>query len=233
MAQKINPTSLRLGTTQLWIFNLQCYGKSFKVYFSLLQKYIQSVLFLKKISEQMGFSLNYQQWKIKGKDSIELNIYYTQPFFILNKDFNQFRDKLKNTLNKILQGGVKMSYYLVTSSLLSRDLLCFYGKFLASENWVIKKVLWNLSKFLEVHLNSLKLTYTTQGIKILKLKGFKIKISGRIDDSKMQMAKSLNLSIGNSCLTSLRNYIIYSNNALYTKSGVCGIKIWLFYESVY
>nr|WCH57703.1 ribosomal protein S3 [Hypnea musciformis] len=233
MAQKINPTSLRLGTTQLWVFNIQSYGKPFKTYFSLLQKYLQSVLFLRKVSESTGFCLNYQQWKVKRKDSIELNIYYTQSFFILNKNFIKFCVKLENTLNKIFLNEIKIYYYLVIPSFLSKNLLCSYSKFLVSENWVIKKVLWNLSKFLEAHLNSSKLIYTAQGIKIIKLKGFKIKLSGRIDDSKTQMAKSLNFSIGNSCLTSLQNYIVYSGNSLYSKSGICGIKIWLFYEFIY
>nr|WCH57943.1 ribosomal protein S3 [Hypnea marchantiae] len=233
MAQKINPTSLRLGITQLWTFNVQFYGKSFKSYFLSLHKYLKLFLFLKKISDLTGFIINYQQLKIKSQKIVLLKIYYTESFSILNKNFFQFHLKIRDLLKKVFLKKVRISYYLIDFPFISKNLLYSYSKFCASENQIVKKVLWNLYRFLEVHLNSSKVVYTPKGIKILKLKGFKIRISGRIDDSKNQMAKSLNLKIGNSCLTSLSDYIVYSASELYSKSGTCGIKIWLFYEFIY
>nr|WCH57895.1 ribosomal protein S3 [Hypnea nidulans] len=233
MAQKINPTSLRLGITQLWSFNIQSYGKTSKSYFLSFHRYILFFFFLKKIFNLIGLVMSYQQWQIKKKNIISLKIYYIEPLITLNNNFAQFHLKIQNTLKKILLKKVKISYYLVDFPFMSRDLLYSYSKYFISEKKITKKVLWNLFKFMESHLNSLKLVYTPRGIKVLKLKGFKIRIAGRIDDSKNQMAKSLNLSKGDSCLTSVEDYIVYSASTLYSKSGTCGLKIWLFYELIY
>nr|WCH57631.1 ribosomal protein S3 [Hypnea wynnei] len=233
MAQKINPTSLRLGISQLWTSNIQFYGKSFKLYFFLFHYCIKSFIFLKRISNSIGFLIHYQQLKIKKYNPIILNIYYTQPFFVLKADSTRFYNKIQNTLSKFFSKKLCIGFYLMGFPLLSSNLLYSYSQFLVFENLTAKRILWNLSKLLEMHLNSLKIIHTSRGVKILKLKGFKIQIAGRIDDSKTQMAKRLNLNVGSSCLTSLQDYIIYSKSILYSKSGTCGVKIWLFYEFVY
>nr|WCH57799.1 ribosomal protein S3 [Hypnea spinella] len=232
MAQKINPTSARLGISQLWAYNTQFYGKSFKSYFLLFHYYMQSFWFLKKISNATGFIINHQKWKITQYADIVVNIYYTESFFALKKDIIEFYNLVQSTLNILFKNKVKTCFYLMPHFSLSHNLLYSYSQFLASEGLVAKKILWTFSKLLHEYLNSLRLVYTPQGLKICKLKGFKIQIVGHIDDSKTQMAKSLNLSVGNSCLTSLQDSILYSPSVLYSKSGTCGLKIWLFYEFI-
>nr|WCH58015.1 ribosomal protein S3 [Hypnea brasiliensis] len=230
MAQKINPISVRLGISQLWMVNSQFYGKSFKSYFVLLHYYLRSFSFLKIISNVEGFSINHQQWHINKLGNIKLYIYYIQSFFILHTNFITFYNKIQSTLNKLFKNKIQICFYLVSFPFLSKNLLYSYSQFLVSENLSPKKILWNFSILLKRYLHSTKLVYTPQGIKISRLKGFKIQISGRLDDSKTQMAKSLNLSVGRLCLTSLQDFVIYSTSILYNKSGTCGLKIWLFYE---
>nr|WCH57823.1 ribosomal protein S3 [Hypnea edeniana] len=232
MAQKINPTSVRLGISQLWASNIQFYGKSFKSYFLLVHYYIRAFFLLKKISNVTGFVINHQQWRIKKSTTISLNLYYSQSFFSSNRDFIEFYKKVQNTLIILFRQKIDICLYLMFFPSLSKNLLHSYSQFLTSESLVAKQILWNFFKLLNRHLNSLKLVYTPQGIKVSKLKGFKIQIVGRIDDSKTQMAKSLNLKVGNSCLTSLQDSVVYSRSVLYSKSGICGLKIWLFYEFV-
>lgn len=232
MAQKINPTSVRLGISQLWMSSIQFYGKSFKSYFLLLHHYRRSFLFLKKVASATGFIINHQQWKIKKSKVIVLNIYHTQSFFVSNANFAKFYGQIQKTLITLFKNNIRICFYLMCVPFLSKNLLYSYSQFLASENLAAKKILWNLSKLLDGYINSLRLIYTPQGFKISKLKGFKIQIVGRIDDSKTQMAKSLNLNVGNLCLTSLEDSVIYSTSILYNRSGTCGLKIWLFYELI-
>nr|WCH57775.1 ribosomal protein S3 [Hypnea flava] len=232
MAQKINPTGVRLGISQLWVSSIQFYGRSFKSYFLLLQYYIRSFLFLKKLSNVTGFLINYQQWRIKKSNDIALNIYYTQSFFAVNNNFVKFYNQIQNTLGVLFKKRIGICFYLTASPFLSKNLLYSYSQFLTRESLVAKKILWSFSKLLSEHLNSLRLISTPQGLKISKLKGFKIQLVGRLDDSKTQMAKSLNLNIGNLGSTSLGDFIVYSASALHSKSGTCGLKIWLFYELV-
>nr|WCH57919.1 ribosomal protein S3 [Hypnea nidifica] len=230
MAQKINPTSVRLGISQLWLSNIQFYGKSFKLYFLSFHYYLRSFLFLRKVSNIMGFIIYHQQWKITKLGSIVLNLYYGQSFFVLDKNFLEFYKKIQKTFNILFLKKIEISFYLLTFSPLSKNLLHSYSQFLGSNNLTSKKILWNISILLNKYLNSSKLVYTPKGVKVFKLKGFKIQISGRIDDSKTQMAKSLNLNVGISRLTSLEDSIVYITNVVYSKSGICGLKIWLFYE---
>nr|WCH57655.1 ribosomal protein S3 [Hypnea sp.] len=228
MAQKINPTSLRLGILQLWMLNIPFYGKSFKPFFLLYHNYLNSYKFLKKLFNLNGFTIIHQQWKIQGSN-IKLNIYYTKLFFS-NCNYFKFYKLIYKILDKLFFKKIKIYFYLLPTTFLSNNLLHAYSNYLIYNNASIKKVLWNLSKILEYKVGSLKVISTNLGVKCLELKGYKICISGRIDNSKTQMAKSINFQKGYLCSTSLYNHIIYSKSPLYTKSGVCGVKIWLFYE---
>nr|WCH57967.1 ribosomal protein S3 [Calliblepharis sp.] len=230
MAQKINPTSLRLGILQLWTSNIQFYGNSFRVYFLLFHNYLKLYWFLKKLSNLEGYGIIYQKWKIT-KFGIKLNIYYTKLFFLSDQNFIKFYKNIYKILNKIFLNQAGLIFFLVPALFLSNNLLYFYGQYLINQKISINKVLWNFSKILEREIGSKKLIYTKFGIKILELQGFKISISGRIDDSKTQMAKKLNFGVGNLCLTTLHSYIAYSQSTFYTKSGTYGIKTWLFYKS--
>lgn len=74
-------------------------------------------------------------------------------------------------------------------------------------------------------MNSYKFSYFKYGFKKVYLKGFKIRLSGRFEGSKTQMAKSVEYTIGSLPLTCLNSYVEFKKKELFTKSGICGLQI--------
>ena len=79
--------------------------------------------------------------------------------------------------------------------------------------------------FLKLQSKITRIEYTTSGIRLMKLKGFRLEISGCFDSTRSQMAKKLKYNFGQVPLTLLNGYIDYSSHTLFTKSGSCGFKI--------
>lgn len=76
MAQKINPTSFRLGTNQIWDSSLQIYGKSYNFYFTNFHKFLQIKNFLYRFFNFFNFLLIQEEIKI-SKNKLFLKIYYS------------------------------------------------------------------------------------------------------------------------------------------------------------
>lgn len=94
-----------------------------------------------------------------------------------------------------------------------------------NNSFFFKQVFKDVSKTLNKKLNFKKVLYTTFGCVTLKLKGFKIKSTGRFDHSKNQMSTFIQRSGGSSPASKLNTYVEYSYNCLYTKSGSCSLHI--------
>ena len=95
----------------------------------------------------------------------------------------------------------------------------------------MKNVLRNVSKIILNQLGTKKSIYTTRGPLTLKLSGFRFKLSGRFDNSRNQMTKTLKYAGGSLPMPSINVYSEYSHTHIYTKSGVCGLGIWLTYTT--
>nr|YP_009445906.1 ribosomal protein S3 [Eucheuma denticulatum]ATX68848.1 ribosomal protein S3 [Eucheuma denticulatum] len=230
MAQKINPISFRLGSAQIWNSNLQIYGKSYFIYSSLLFRYLEINNLIEKILKLKGLSMNNQEWKI-GKAKIKLVICYSELVFLKTKPKLPLFRTLFNLVNSWLSEKIVITLYFTRpGKSLFNDFLTEYSRYLMHMNMPSKKVIWSISKFIKVHLGNEKVISYKKGILKIKLKGFKISLSGRLEDSKSQMAKNVQHSEGSLPLNTVKNYIDYSNSVIYTKNGTCGLKIWLFYE---
>ena len=229
MAQKINPIAFRLGTIQIWESLLQIYGKSFKQYALLLRKHLQLQKSLVRLLYNNTFLLDKQEYKIY-REKIVISIYY----IVLPNKKQIYEKNFFNKIIKIVEQWFSLKtiikFYLKSESKCTINLISFYARKLFEQNIAPKKVLWNLGIFLESHINSQKMCYFKSGILTVKLKGYKIRLSGRLEGSKTQMAKSIEQVEGSLPLTSLKNYVEYRKEEIYTKSGICGIQIWLFYE---
>jgi|GEM_PF-5891287 len=88
----------------------------------------------------------------------------------------------------------------------------------------------NVNKVLNLCLNLNKISYFKKGPFRIKLIGFKIRLAGRFDNSRNQMAKITKYNSGSLSLSTLKNKVEYSKNEIFTKFGTCGFQIWLFYK---
>lgn len=75
------------------------------------------------------------------------------------------------------------------------------------------------------------LSQTTNMIKIGSFRGYKIQVSGRLNGN--EIARSERVRKGRVPLQTLRAEIGYAEQRAYTKFGVIGIKIWIFYKEIF
>nr|YP_010199586.1 ribosomal protein S3 [Gracilaria cearensis]UAD89444.1 ribosomal protein S3 [Gracilaria cearensis] len=229
MTRKVNPISLRLGLTQVWDFTIQNYSKLDYCYALSFLKQLQVENVVNKILKANKFLVNDKEfWYFNNK--LFLNIYivevvtnYSDKYLFLIKElsklmFNWFSLKIYLRIYKRI-------YWITTS-----NLILSYVSYLFEQNKNPNKILWQVCVFLKRHLYHSKIVYSKKGIRLVYLKGFKVRLVGRFDNTKSQMAKSIQQSAGSLSLISLKNQVEFVQKNLYTKLGCCGLQIWLFYE---
>nr|YP_009660492.1 ribosomal protein S3 [Corallina chilensis]QCS25440.1 ribosomal protein S3 [Corallina chilensis] len=227
MSQKINPTSLKLGILQLWNFNLPKYGKHFQNYKRRIQIYKHICYYLKYVLRNHQLLLNKINIRcINQQVFITVSLFCLQPnFTLLNK--NSLLSTIFNWIKTPLILHFYQTFFLSSSSFLLSNYITYLLK---EKNISAKKLLQQVYLLLKPQSKTPKLVYTTSGIQVVNLKGFKIQFSGCFESSRSQMAKTIKCNFGSVPLTKLNGFIDYSNNTIFTKFGTCGLKIWLFYE---
>lgn len=230
MPRKSNPKSLRLGFTKVWDNVSQHYGQNLQIFIIFFYKYLISLNFIsKKLIQNNILINNIEIWHTNFE--IKIKIY-------LNSENITYYEISKNIIkvltywfyfNKFFRINFiynKMNFYTV-------DLLKLYIDYLFTIlNYTPKKIVAIISVLIANKLNKNKVTYSKMGPLNLYLKGYKIILNGRFDNSKSGMAKTLILQNGSLKLISLNNQIDFVSKNLHTKFGVCNLKLWLFYKII-
>lgn len=225
MSQKINPISFRLGLFQVWNDTIPIYNKKNNFYLlnqkNNLENYLNSLFSKMKI--YLGSSI-----LVLSSSKVLVVITYSD-YKNLSLQLPNLVRHLNNTVKKLFY--VPAFVYLVkyTSWSSSSELVKFYLLSENSKTLSIKNVLQNTSKIILNQLGTKKSVYTSKGPVLLKLSGFKLKLSGRFDNSRNQMTKTIKYSKGSLPMPSINTYSEYSHVRIHTKSGVCGLGIWLTY----
>lgn len=227
MSQKINIISNKLGVFYLWNSNFPIKGNNFQVYKKHLKirKYIKKYIAIlaRKNQEKLG------QIKYNYFNNCVL---ITIPFFVKSCDLKKSA-QLVAVLRSWLKFPVVIKYYNIFFFSLSATVLSNYIK---TNNEIYNTPLKKLLNYVYITLlkqkSKYKIIYTTYGLKLVQFLGFKIQISGCFDSSKNQMSKTLVYKSGTNSLTKLKNYVEYSKITIYTKFGTCGLKVWLFFETI-
>nr|QNM39567.1 ribosomal protein S3 [Gelidiella fanii] len=230
MAQKTNPFGLRLGLTQVWDSILQNYGNKSKKYTSFilnqieLSNFLQHCLYSKSnyfISKILA-ELNYKSSKMKVSYSVKKNVLDIQQSHFCETPLKKINDVYLRSPNiEVFQE----SDFSITASILTR-----YANYLFERKLSLKVILTNLENLLKGNLNSGKIVSLNKGIAKVIFKGFKLKISGRFENTRNRMAKSYEQSSGLLSLTRLNNYVEFHSQTIFTKLGTCTFQVYLFYE---
>nr|YP_009511841.1 ribosomal protein S3 [Gracilaria gracilis]AXI97718.1 ribosomal protein S3 [Gracilaria gracilis] len=229
MTRKINPISLRLGLTQVWDYTIQNYNKLNYCYTLSFLKQLQIENIVTKILSLNKFLIHDKEfWYSKNK--LFLNIYIVE---VDPNNSNKYLFLIKE-LSKLISNWfflkIQLRIYKRVSWLTTSNLVSSYVSYLFVQNKNPNKILWQICILLKKHLGSNKVVYSTRGIHSVYLKGFKVRLVGRFDNTKNQMSKSIQQGSGSLSLISLRNQVEFVQKNLYTKLGSCGLQIWLFYE---
>nr|ATG87379.1 ribosomal protein S3 [Gracilaria chouae] len=229
MTRKINPTSLKLGLTQVWDFTIQNYSKLNYCYAFSFLKQLQIEDITSKFLKVNKFLVNDREfWYFNNQ--LFLNIYIVE---VISKQVDKHLFLIQD-LAKLLSNWFSLKIYLRIYKRIywttTSNLILSYASYLLEQNKNPNKILWQICVFLNKHRYHSKIVYSTKGIRLVNLKGFKIRLVGRFDNTKNQMSKSIQQGLGVLSLMSLKNRVEFVNRELYTKLGSCGLQIWLFYE---
>lgn len=216
MGQKTNPTGFRLILTQKYLSNW--YSNKFNysnlIYEDfIIRKYIH--FYLKKTLRFSSIEINRIVNNISDKscNKIILNILY--PSHLSDKEIfiDLLRYKLKILLfifnqkfNKIHYISIKIIKNLFEDPALIANYISDKIKDRISIRRIIKQIF--------------------KRIKLMSIKGIKIKISGRLNG--INIARSETQSYGLMPLHTINNEIKYTNQYVKTKYGIIGIKVWLY-----
>nr|YP_011017705.1 ribosomal protein S3 [Griffithsia okiensis]WQF69528.1 ribosomal protein S3 [Griffithsia okiensis] len=226
MSKKSNSLILKFGVTKNFNFFSQNYGKStlnidlniLKLCFCLNKYFFSNNLIL--IFNE--FHLNKNLFSLSVfclKNNFNMKSYL---ILLNNINFN-FLFTFKKQKNKLF---LKNEWFY--SSFLLKNYINFLFLKFGINNY--KKILGILTKLFCSYLNYNQIFYSIYGPKLIILKGFKIQLKGRFENSKNQMTKKIELKSGILSSVNLNSDINYLNNFLFTKLGLWSLKIWLFYK---
>nr|WQF69670.1 ribosomal protein S3 [Ceramothamnion sp.] len=228
MSQKINPTSFRIGQQLSWNIVHQSYGKKllnssldifklgfFLFLFNRLSKYL--------VSNSFNFCVLPHKFFIV---TLLTHLNVTKKKLFLEKHTYCVLTKFKNWY------PIESNFLFFVSSneFCSAQAISFYFNILVKEKIIFRKALLILINLLTSQLQTKKIIYSKFGVKKIKFKGFKVKLTGRFENSKNQMSKNMEHIVGSLSLLSIESYTEFSELNIYSKLGVCNFKIWLFYQ---
>lgn len=229
MSKKINPKSLRLGFTQLWLNVIQNYGNTFSIMIKLFYHY------LKIINIFTSFFVN-NKIIFSAKEILFYNSTLVINLWIWKINYFDYFDYLKKLSKLVLYWNLTKNIYIrfylpnPKKFCYSFILLDYVYYLITILSYSPKKVLGILSTILYQKLLCLNIIYSKNGPVKIKLKGFKFTLNGCFEHTKLQMSETLELKSGSLTLNTLKNKVDFSSKIIYTKLGSLNFKIWLFFE---
>lgn len=231
MSKKINPISFRNGVFKTWSIDLQKYGKYFKFYSILFYSKLYVLRYIERYFLINDFSIDYLYWVFANKE-VFINVVFFENSMSRNTNIvkKMIDYQFLKTLSYWFPFPVTFFLYNKLYWYNSASLISEYICKCLQNDFNTKKILHNVYKIALNQLNFNKIIYTKNGLKIVFIKGFRIQFSGCFDSSRTQLSKSIKYSYGSLPLSQLQNYIEYSFSQVFTKYGICGLKIWVFYK---
>lgn len=196
---------------------------------TLLQKKKKAQLKQQRKFDLISPVVNSNIYSIENKNNIGLSKYYKTKtrdiyiylirilisnlyWYMLNNSLNYYLSKLSKHNNQYFFNVYSLDFLNITTDIISTYIsLKLQQKY--SLNWILRPILKDL----------------TNKIKSKVFLGYKIVCSGRF--SRKQLATYMWMKQGSVKLNKFSNLIKYSQTAVKTKYGICGIKVWLNYGS--
>nr|YP_009988337.1 ribosomal protein S3 [Gelidiella flabella]QNM39613.1 ribosomal protein S3 [Gelidiella flabella] len=231
MAQKTNPIGLRLGLTQVWDLALQNYGGKNKFYSNFILKQITLNNFLQYYLYSKASNFIDKAYVELDYKNIVLRLSYTAKELAVNAQQLNFDErKVKEKLETIHICKTRIEIFHNYNFFITANLVAFYVKSLCEQKFSLKSIMLNLENFLKDNLDATKIVVLKNGVSVITFKGFRLRISGRFENTRNGMAKSYEQSYGSLSLIRLKNYVEFCSQPIFTKLGTCTFQVCLFYE---
>nr|YP_009040938.1 ribosomal protein S3 [Pyropia kanakaensis]AIB08158.1 ribosomal protein S3 [Pyropia kanakaensis]AIB08216.1 ribosomal protein S3 [Pyropia kanakaensis] len=225
MGQKVNPRGFRIGINSLWHTESQCYGKSFINSKRLYKKILPTTNFLTKLLESKMCIRGEIQSKIKD-NKWQHRVQYVSLLSQNSLDI-QVGEKIAPSVFSI-----ELLKYNTTFWYRNGSLICEFIKFSLKKGIAFRKIVTAIKMFF---LNKKKYNLvlkTVCGQQLFEFMGIKIKYVGRFGGSRSRMSNSVVFRTGAVPLQKLNTYIEFYETPLYTKQGVCNLKVWVAYKTI-
>ena len=229
MSKQSNPISFRLGLSQNWNTTFNCYNINFIPYINLLYTQIKIKRYITKVLKRYNLIGNIPELIIHSQ-FFNLTLYYFN-----KKEFKS--DKILKLLKKIYFTSIKwtnspliINFYKQQVWTNTSYLLMKYIKFLIKKQnfkYIFRK---KIQIKLINQINKKTICYNIFGPKILKLIGIKICCKGRFGNHRSSLSQTYKILIGSLPSLKLNSYIDHNQDYVFTKRGVYGIQIWIFYS---
>nr|YP_009389217.1 ribosomal protein S3 [Thorea hispida]ARX95961.1 ribosomal protein S3 [Thorea hispida]UNJ79234.1 ribosomal protein S3 [Audouinella sp.] len=225
MSRKTNSISLRLGLLQVWSIISNCYGKNLKPY-SFFWSKTNLKNYLARLFINNSLTLGCLHWAFKF-NKVLIIITYINPS---NLKVNSY--KIYKNVLKVLKFWVELPVYIYIFEAEQLNLASFialYFGFKLNNNKNI--VLKNILKI--IRLNTKRVILSSAGPVTLTFNGFKIRCSGRSNNTRNSMSKTFKFVSNSVTLSRITNYVDYTHKLIYTKLGTYSIHVWVSYSVVF
>nr|YP_010338979.1 ribosomal protein S3 [Sahlingia subintegra]UNJ19069.1 ribosomal protein S3 [Sahlingia subintegra] len=246
MPRKVHAGGFRLGITQLYSIQLQCYGKTPHTYSLFILKIQKLSDLLNRICKKYQISLGNIEWTVKNSN-LSCSTFYTS-FKKLKgvRKSNKIQWVNKNSLKKNSRALnlVPCKAFNFWTNYNPINIRFYYVHWLHSPktltSWIhnqfeqhqpIKFILKLLKKEL---LKNRQWNYETKSfisgnVKFF-LTGIRIKCCGRLRGKRQRMSNQINKQIGIMPLQTLNAFIEYERSSLCTRFSKIGVHVYYYYS---
>ena len=227
MGQKVNPKGFRIGLSNLWHDEGQCYGKSFKNPKNLLKETRNIFTFLNQYFESKKLVRGQVEQKVFNK----LKKYSIQYVPILPKS----TPAICNTATKTtyaFKKNIQVRNYNATLWYQNGPLLCEFIKVSLKKGIAFRKIINTIQQLLVLKTPHKIVLKTSFGTNIMEYTGLKVRYTGRFGGSRSRMASSIVCLIGAVSLQKIETHIQFYSSSLHTKQGLCNLQVWMAYKTI-
>ncbi len=214
MAQKIKPTSIRIGVIKDW--ESKWLPKHFKFGALLQEDYLIRTIINEKISSAGIDSILIE----KTPNAYRITIRVAKPGLVIGRggkgieDLTKLIEKKLSVIRKNRNNNEKSALSLNIEEIKRYDV---------SAKVTAQSIAWDLEKRMPYRRTIKK--YLERLMQNRDVKGAKIRVSGRLDGA--EIARTERLSNGTLPLQTLRSNIDYAEATAFTTFGTIGVKIWI------
>jgi len=227
MGQKIDPRGFRIGLSDLWHDESQCYGKSFKNQKNLLKETRNIFEFLNQYFESKKLIQGKTNQKVSNKIK-EYNVQYVP----VSPKAASLTHNMGLTAANVFKKNIQVRNYNTTLWYQNGPLLCEFTKTSLKKGIAFRKIINTVQRLLELQTPHQIVLKTSSGTKIMEYTGLKVRYTGRFGGSRSRMASNIVYRIGAVSLQKIETHIQFYTSSLHTKQGLCNIEIWMAYKSI-
>nr|YP_010338842.1 ribosomal protein S3 [Madagascaria erythrocladioides]UNJ18792.1 ribosomal protein S3 [Madagascaria erythrocladioides] len=228
MSQKVNPIGFRVGVSQNWNTQMQCYQKTSLTYTLTVLKKLQIFSFFQRLLFKHNIILSKAEWLLKD-GSIYCDLFYTKYEPLTRQPLLEISKKILKVLKYWITSPFVFRFYKIhwfSNPTTVSHWICYQLEKKQNIKWILlllKKKKINYQKW------NTEIKYDISGENAFLLKGIKIICSGRLRGRRNRMSSKTWKQVGVMPLQRLHGFVEYKKDNAYTRFGKIGVHVYYYY----